>query len=156
MTKVVVVYDSDKRKCKYVAEKVARNYSFDIYDVRENPKIQDKQVIILVIQMFYAGENTKEMCLFAKRLPKNIKVIVISNVFKRVRNWNGGIPLYKWVYYNEEDRVRTILKEKEIELIDSFYCYRSLVSLGGINKNELERLYANIDKQLKFIKEKNA
>lgn len=139
----LIVYDTEELKCKFIAEKLSFMLDIPCVNINDNPDIKNIDILVLIFRRFYGGDSSREMCQFAKNLSEKPRVILISSLLYYGGPKKVGISVGRGdsgMYYGDKSQLHALLIEKNIEIFEEIYCYRSFLFLGRVTKSEIERV----------------
>lgn len=123
--KAKVVYATMTKHSKKLAEAIARELNLTAENVKDNPVIEDLD-LLYIVGGIYGGESGPDMISFVSKLENQVKkaVLVTSCCSKKAT----------------QNRVRQILMEQGIEVMNEFICQGSflILGMGHPNKKDVE------------------
>lgn len=138
-----IIYESEKGQCKALAERMGKELGIPYADVRDNPQVQGKELLIVIRKGRYGGGVRPELARYLQRLQRD-KIKLIVMVYTSFRT--GNRPIYQINRHMDDIRdfkghdgkfIKKLLRNKGIEAIEERYCFRSYKRLGRISEGEI-------------------
>lgn len=152
--KTMIIYSSPKGRCRWVAERLGETLKLPAADVAAKPDCSGVDFLVLVGGGPYSGEDDGQLEGFVKRQKKQF--VKSSVLISLDSSWTNSLMDQRNAVASAfqprsvQKRLRRIIEEKQVEVIDEHFCLSRfrLLCLRHPNKSDVIKAAEWLEKRM--------